>query len=77
MESTSILEGPRTEQATSSSFGSNQGIAVQVADTRLELDCTREDAVISRCGQDLVLIVHNVLELTVEGFFNNYVCKAA
>jgi hypothetical protein len=77
MESTITLEGPCTEQTTSSSLGSNQGIAVQVADTRLELDCAREDAVINRCGQDLVIIVQDVLELTVEGFFNNYVCKAA
>jgi hypothetical protein len=77
MESTISLEGPRAEQTTSASFGSNPGIAVQVADTRLELDCAREDAVISRCGQDLVIVVQDVLELTVEGFFNNYVCKAA
>lgn len=58
---------------TLSSPDADQGMSLEVGSgTSLSFDFDRNDATINRVGQDLILTIHDAVELTLEGFFNNF-----
>ena len=60
----------RTTQLAS---GADQNITLQIGSgAQLEFDFDRNDAAIRKIGQDLVLDISDAVELTLEGFFDNF-----
>ena len=63
------MENPTTQIQP----GANQNLSVQIGSgTKLEFDFDRNDAAVRRDGQDLILTINETVELTLEGFFDNF-----
>jgi hypothetical protein len=65
-------------QTTVMQAGVDQTVNLRVgAGAQLSFDFDPYNSTMRRAGQDLVLTLHDAVELTLEGFFNNFTGDAA